>query len=459
MKFPSRRSEGLKRQFIAWIAAGLFVAALLLLHSVAARAQTVAAQAPPSVPSPTTAAPSQGEAPESYQPPSATAAEAVAYSEAQHHVYFVDFAYGLLILILILEFRVAPRYRDWAERATPRRILQAAIFAPLLLLTIDVVSLPISIWQQRLDREFHQSIEGWGAWFLDWLKGEALELILGIFLVWILFAILRRSPKRWWFYFWLASIPILIFILFISAFVLEPLFFEFKPMVQTQPTLAVEIEQLMHHAGLNIPQDRIYEMTASAKLNAVNAYVSGIGASKRVVVWDTTIARMTPPEILFVVGHESGHYVLHHIAKEIAFLAGVLLIFFFIGDRGLRALLARRGGRWAIRGLDDWASLPILLLLFSVLGFLFTPIDNAVSRHFEHQADQFGLELIHGFVPNAPEAAANAFEILGEVNLEEPHPTWIDKIWFDDHPPVDERIRFARTYDPWSQGKSPEFVK
>jgi Zn-dependent protease with chaperone function len=437
---------------------GLLVIALLLLHSAAGRAQTSAGQATSSTTS-STATPSPRAAPESYQPPSAIAAEAIAYSRAQHHVYFVDFFYGLLILILILEFRVAPRYRDWAERATSRRFLQAVLYAPLLLLSIDVVSLPISIWQQRLELEFHQSIESWGAWFLDWLKGEGLGMILGIFLVWILYAILRWSPKRWWFYFWLASIPILIFLLFISPFVLEPLFFQFKPLAQTQPALAADVEQLVHHAGLDIPQSRIYEMTASAKVQSVNAYVSGIGASKRVVVWDTTIARMTPPEILFVVGHESGHYVLHHIPKEIAFLAGVLLLFSFLGDRGLRALLAWRGTRWSVRGLDDWASLPILLLLLSVLGFLFTPIDNAVSRHFEHQADQFGLEAIHGVVPDAPGAAARAFEILGEVNLEEPQPTWIDKIWFDDHPPVDERIRFARSYDPWAEGKSPEFVK
>jgi STE24 endopeptidase len=458
MNFPLRCSRRFRQRSIDWIAAGLLVIALLLLHGAAARAQASAGQATSAATSSTTT-PSPSAAPESYQPPSATAAEAITYSRAQHRVYFVDFFYGLLILVLILEFRVAPRYRDWAERASSRRFLQAVLYAPLLLLSIDVVSLPISIWQQRLELEFHQSIESWGAWLLDWVKGEGLGMILGIFLVWILYAILRWSPKRWWFYFWLASIPILIFLLFISPFVLEPLFFQFKPLAQTQPALAADVEQLVHHAGLDIPQSRIYEMNASTKLNAVNAYVSGIGASKHVVIWDTTIARMTPPEILFVVGHESGHYVLHHIPKEIAFLAGVLLLFFFLGDRGLRALLARRGTRWSIRGLDDWASLPILLLLLSVLGFLFTPIDNAVDRHFEHQADQFGLELIHGVVPDAPAVAARAFEILGEVNLEEPHPTWIDKIWFDDHPPVDERIRFARSYDPWSAGKSPEFVK
>ena len=438
---------------------GLLFAAQLSLLGVTVHAQAGGSQPPSTAASSSTPAPLPSEAPESYQPPPAIAAEATAYGRAQHDLYFFDLAYGFLILLVILECRVAPRYRDWAERATPRRFLQSVLYAPLLLLTIDVVSLPTSIWQQCIDRKFHQSIEGWAAWFLDWLKGEGLSMILAIFLVWILYAVLRRSPRRWWFYFWLASLPILIFLLFISPFVLEPLFFQFTPLAQTQPTLAAEIEQLVHHGGLEIPQSRIYEMTASAKLHSVNAYVTGIGASKRVVVWDTTIARMTPPEILFVVGHEMGHYVLHHIPKGIAFSAGVLLIFFFLGDRCLRALLGWRGGKWSIRAPDDWASLPVLFLLLSFFSFLFTPIDNAVSRYFEHQADQFGLEVIHGIVPDAPAVAARAFEILGEVDLEEPQPSWIDRIWFEDHPSIDERIRFARSYDPWSKGEAPAFVK
>jgi len=459
MKLPLGSPRRLLLRSTWSIAVGLLAAALLLLPVVAGRAQTPAGQSASPAASAASTSPSSSEAPETYQPPAAMASEAIAYSRAQHHLYFVDFAYGLLILIVILEWRVAPRYRDWAERVTQRRFLQSVLYAPLLLLTIDIVSLPTSIWSEYLDREFHQSIEGWGAWLLDWLKGEALGMVLAIFLVWILYAILRRSPRRWWLYFWLASLPILIFLLFISPFLLEPLFFQFKPMSETQPALATEIEQLVHHGGLDIPEGRIYEMTASAKVQSVNAYVAGIGASKRVVVWDTTIARLTPPEILFVVGHEMGHYVLHHIPKGIAISFGVLLIFFVLGDRGLRALLAWRGGKWSIRAPDDWASLPILLLLLSIFGFLFTPIDNAVSRYFEHQADQFGLEAIHGVVPDAPEAAARAFEILGEADLEEPQPSWIDKIWFENHPSIDERIRFARSYDPWSKGEAPRFVK
>jgi len=190
----------------------------------------------------------------------------------------------------------------------------------------------------------------------------------------------------------------------------------------------------------------------------VNAYVTGLGASKRVVVWDTTIAKMTTPQILSVFGHEMGHYVLDHVWKGMVFFAGVLLVFLYLGQRALSRMLARSGKQWGIRGADDWASLPVLLLLFSVFSFLSAPVDNAFSRYLEHQADIYALEVTHGILPDASETAAQAFQILGEIDLEDPAPPPFVKFWLYTHPPLNERIVFARTYDPWSKGESPQFV-
>jgi STE24 endopeptidase len=245
----------------------------------------------------------------------------------------------------------------------------------------------------------------------------------------------------------------------IEPLVIEPLFFKFTPLANSQPQLTERIEQVVRRAGLEIPQSRIFEMNASSKLKSVNAYVSGLGATRRVVVWDTAIQRMSEGEILFVFGHEMGHYVLGHVRDGILFSCGVLLVFLYVAFRVLNSILARWGERWAIRGVDDLASLPVFILLLTGFGFLFTPISNAYSRHLEHQADQFGLEVIHGLVPDAPVVAAHAFQVLGEVDLEEPNPSTAVKIWFYNHPPLDERMRFALTYDPWSQGRAPEFAK
>ena len=435
----------------------LTLAVLMLTSPSLCRAQQVSTQSSDSAT--TVPGSPQIPSPQSYQPPPTIAAAAIALARAEHQLYFADFLCGILVLVLLIRWRVATRFRAWAERAGLNRFLQALIFAPCLFLTIDVLGLPFRMYGHSLGLKFHLSVEGWPAWLLDWLKEETIGIGIAIVCVWIFYAIVRKSPDRWWLYSWLSLLPVLVFFIFVTPVLIEPLFFQYRPLAETQPALTAQIEQLAQHGGLDIPADRIFEMTASAKLNEVNAYVTGIGASKRVVIWDTTIEKMAPPEILFTVGHEMGHYVLNHIWKGLAAAALAILIFLFLSNRALSALLGPAGSRWGIRGSSDLASLPVMMLLLSIFAFLLTPIDNAVSRHFEHQADQFGLEAIHGVVINPSDAAASALETLGEVDLEAPNPTWLEKFWFYDHPPIDERIRFARSYDPWSKGESPEFVK
>jgi len=386
-------------------------------------------------------------------------AQAIAYAHARHELYFLDVAYGLLLLVMMLQLRVAPLFRNWAIDWTDSSFGQILVFAPLVLLTLDVLSLPTAMWEHRLALQYQQSIQGWGSWLTDWVKGEGVEATIGILMVWILYSVIRKSPRRWWFYFWLAAVPLIILGAVIEPLIVEPLFFRFTPLSKTEPALAANIERMTIRAGAPIPQSRIFEMAASAKLKELNAYVTGLAASKRVVVWDTTIQKMTPDEVLFVTGHEMGHYVLNHVRDGIVFACAVLLLFLNLAYRALRWMLARWGETWAIRGPDDLASLPAFILLLTVFGFLFTPISNAYSRHLEHQADQYGLEVIHGLIPDAPVVAAHAFQVLGEVDLEEPNPSPAVKLWFYNHPPLDERMRFAQTYDPWSENHAPEFVK
>jgi STE24 endopeptidase len=405
------------------------------------------------------AAPSLAGQVEGYTLTPSQEAQAIAYAHARHELYFLDVAYGLLLLVLMLQLRVAPAFRDWATSWTESSFGQIVVFAPMLLVTIDVLSLPTAIWEHRLALQYQQSIQDWGSWLTDWAKGEGVEIAIGILMVWILFAVIRKSPRKWWFYFWLAAVPLIILGAVIEPLIVEPLFYKFTPLATSQPHLAERIEEVVARAGLQIPQSRMFEMNASSKRKDVNAYASGLGATKRVVVWDTSIQRLSENEILFVFGHEMGHYVLGHVRDGILFSCAVLLFFLNLAYRVLRWMLARWGETWAIRGPDDLASLPVLILLLTVFGFLFTPISNVYSRHLEHQADQYGLEVIHGLVPDAPVVAAHAFQILGEVDLEEPNPSTAVKFWFYNHPPLDERMRFAQTYDPWSQGRAPEFVK
>jgi Zn-dependent protease with chaperone function len=247
--------------------------------------------------------------------------------------------------------------------------------------------------------------------------------------------------------------------MFIEPLVIEPMFYVFRPLAKTQPALVSKIEEVVARGGLVIPQDRMFEMNASSKLNAVNAYVTGIGVSKRLVVWDTTIQKMTAPEVLFVFGHEMGHYVLGHIWLGIAFAAGGILIGLFVAYHGMTWAIARWGGRWGIRALDDWASLPVLLLGLSILGLFADPVSNYFSRVLEHNADIYGLEVIHGIVPDSAQAAARGFQKLGEISLDDPNPSSFVKFWLYDHPSIRDRVAFAASYDPWTKGGRAKYVR
>jgi STE24 endopeptidase len=394
-----------------------------------------------------------------YAPPPEQYARAKAYSHTHYRHFFINTFYGFLLLLVILRWRFAPAFRNLAEIVSPRRCVQLIIFAPLILLTLAVLGIPSDIWDQSLSRAYGLSVQAWGPWLRDWILNQFLTLIAGTILIAILYAVIRRSPKRWWFYFWLASIPVLLAIFFIQPLVIDPLFFTFKPLATVQPVLLSEMQKVVQRGGMEIPDNRMFVMNASSKETGLNAYVTGFGASKRVVVWDNTIAKATVPETLFVFGHEMGHYVLVHIPKEISIDGAILLFLLYLGYRLSNGMLARWGAQWGIRDVTDWASLPVLLFVITLLAFLATPAFNAVSRHFEHEADRYGLEVIHGIVANPNQVAVRYFQKSGEMNLADPDPSTFDKIWFFDHPTRPERVHFVATYDPWSKGKSPMYVK
>jgi len=371
----------------------------------------------------------------------------------------IGFVYGLIVYWLVLNLKLSARYRDWAEKFSARSFLQSLVFSPALLLTLAILTLPLDIYGEWIEKGFGISVQSWASWAWDWVKAEFIGLVIGTILIWLLYWVIRRSPRRWWFYFWLVALPIGIFLFFIGPWVIDPMFHKFEPLQQKDPALTASLEQLERRVGENIPPDRMFWMGAGEKTTALNAYVTGIGASKRIVVWDTTIAKMSTPQIVFVVGHETGHYALEHIPKGLAFFAVLLLIFFYLGYQSIGRVLSRWGERWALRGLDDWASLPALLLLLSIFGFVANPVSSAFSRHLEHQADQFGLEATHGLTSDSGQVAAQAFQILGEVDLSDPDPNPLAVFLFYSHPTIPERIHFALTYDPWAHGGHGEFVR
>jgi STE24 endopeptidase len=430
-----------------------------------ASAQPRAAQTVPSSPAPSETQPAQSEAP---SPPAKTSEytlphdryeKAVAYSRAAYAMYFASVGINVLALVVLLRLGIAAKFRDWAESVSDRRWVQALVFVPLLVLTVDVVALPLRLYGHVLSLRYEMSVQGWGSWLLDWSKEQLLMVGFALILALILSAIMRRSPRRWWLYFWFAALPVVLFVVFISPWFVDPLFNKFEPLQATHPELVAAIENLTRHASVPILPERMFLMRASEKTNAVDAYVTGLGASKRVVVWDTTIQKATPDETLFIVGHELGHYVLGHIWKGFLFAAALLLIGFYLLFRGLHWALGHWGGEWRIYGPEDWASFAALLLLVEIGMFLAAPVANGFSRMQEHAADVYALEVTHGIILDSSEVGAQAFQVLGEVDLADPNPPEFITFWLYSHPPLGDRLVFAHAYDPWSKGEPPKYIK
>jgi len=371
----------------------------------------------------------------------------------------ISFVYGLAVLWLILHRKMAAKYRDWAERSSSRRFVQSLVFSPLLLLTIAVFTLPLDIYGEMIEKRYGISVQGWASWTWDWIKAEMITLVIGTILIWLLYMVIRRNLGRAWFYFWLMAVPIGVFLFFLGPWVIDPMFHKFEPLQQKNPALTASLERMVQRAGENIAPERMFWMGAGEKTTGLDAYVTGIGASKRMVVFDTTIAKMNNRQIVYGAGHETGHYVLQHIPKGLAFFATLLLLFFYLVHRLIEWVLTRWGAAWGVRGLDDWASLPALLFLLSFLFFVTNPVASAFSRHLEHQADQFGLELTHGLTPDSAQVAAQAFQVLGEVDLDDPDPNPVNVFLYYNHPPISERVSFSLTYNPWEHGGVGEFVK
>jgi STE24 endopeptidase len=380
------------------------------------------------------------------RPASDTYQKAIEYSRARYRLYFASTAYGLAVLAAAIAGGLGPLLRAVAAHVTPTPLFQTAIYTPILLTILAIAGLPTAAWGHRLALRYDQSIQGWTSWLWDWTKSKLLTIGIATFLVAVLYAVMRAAPNRWWLVFWLLSQPILVFLLFLQPLVIAPLFFEFRPLREAAPDLVCDMERIVELARVKISSDRMFEMKASEKLKSVNAYVAGIGASKRVVVWDTTIAKMTKPQTLFIFGHELGHYVLGHIPRTLAVTSAALLLAFFIGQSLLEWAISRQGGAWSIPAVSDLASLPVIIFSLSAAGFLATPLYSAYSRRLEHAADVYGIEITRGVLEKPGATAADAFRRLAEIDLADPAPPRFIRFWLYGHPPIGERIAFAERF-------------
>ncbi len=405
------------------------------------------------------AASQQTQVPDRYSLPPDKLTRATTLYRTELRMFALSTIYSLALLWLLLRFGIAVRFRDSAERISPRFFVQAVIVIPLILLAIRVAELPLSVFWHHTGLVYGLSVQSWPSWFIDWCKGTTIQIFVGTFLCYGVYKLMRRSPRLWWLWIWIISIPLTIFAVWIVPIALDPMFNKFAPLEKTNPALVQQLTRVAQKGGLDIPPSRMFEMKASEKVTTYNAYVTGVGSSKRIVVWDTTEREMTTPETLFIFGHEMGHYVLDHIWKGIAFSTVLTLFGILLARSLLLWSLRRKGDFWGLRAFDDLAGLPLLLLIASILSFVSMPIDSTISRYFEHEADVYGLEVTHGINDNSPEVAATSFQKLGEKSLNYPDPNPLYVFWSYNHPTISDRLKYALRYRPWEQQRPLQYMK
>ncbi len=384
--------------------------------------------------------------------------KAEALARTRHALTFGRVAWDFVVLVLLLALGVAARMRTFAVNLSRNRWTQGYVFFFQLLLAITVLELPWSIFGHHAGLAYGLSVQGWGSWLGDEAKSFAIAYGLGGLGVMLLFFFIRRFPRRWWLAMAVSVMAASLVGVFLVPYVVDPLFNRFEPLSQSNPALVAQLKRVVAKGkGIAIPPERMFLMHASDKVTTMNAYVTGFGASKRIVVWDTSIRKGTPDEILLIFGHEMGHYVLGHVVSGLLLSFAGILVAFFLGFHAFRVLLRRFGPRWGIFGQEDWASVVVLILVFNVLTFLGEPIENAISRADEHAADVYGQEVVHGIVADPQATGQASFQRLGESSYDEPDPSPLVEFWYGSHPPIWLRAAFAKHYNPWAPGETPRY--
>jgi STE24 endopeptidase len=338
------------------------------------------------------------------------------------------------------------RLRNLAARLGRGWFFTIGVYVVMYLGVVFLIDLPLSYYEGYVRMHFYGlSKQTFGKWLGDSVIRLAVSMVVGFALAWVPYLLLARSPKRWWLYTAILSVPFLFAGALIKPIWIDPLFNRFGPM--KDHALEQKILALAGRAG--IEGSRVFEVEKSVDTKAVNAYVTGVFATKRIVLWDTLLAKLETEEVLHVMGHEMGHYVLGHVVKSIILSAGLTLLGLFLVDWAGRLLVARYSARLGFDRLADVASVPLCLMLLEVVILLLSPVALGYSRNQEHEADRFALNLTHD-----NRSGARSFIKLMEENLSNPRPGPIFKFFRSSHPSIGERIDYCNSYHPWLSSAS-----
>jgi len=375
-------------------------------------------------------------------PPLTDTPQARRYNRIRRWLGISDALIGFALLVVLLVTGWTALLRDWSYHLA-RQHYFFAVFLYVLMFTIilKVVSSPFDFYGYRLERAYHLSNQKLDAWLWDELKGWLLGLAFGALFVELIYSIIRMAPVRWWIIAWAVFVGLFLLIMQLAPVVLFPIFYKFEPL--NNDVLRERLTRLGERAGTRVRG--VYEWKLSEKSKKANAALMGIGATRRIILADTLLQNYTDDEIEAILAHELGHHVRRHILKGILTQVAVTFLGFWLTDQVLRYALTHDWFPALDPRLYDFANLPLIILVATVLGFLLMPAMNALSRMHEREADLYAWESIP-----AIEAFVTAMSKLAEQNLAERTPSRFVEWFFESHPSIQKRIAAA---EAWSKSK------
>lgn len=360
------------------------------------------------------------------------------YSKIRNLLFFLSAPLEWLIYLLIMLLGLSRAFKKWGQETTKNKFGQVAIYVIWLSFFTFLLTFPLSYLSYNLSKTYNISTQGFTSWMKDELIDFWISCGIMLVIVLVLYWLINKSRKFWWLFAWMLSIPFTLFIMFVQPVLIDPLYNDFYPLKNKE--LEAKILELASRA--DIPAEHVFEVNMAEKTNALNAYVTGIGANSRIVLWDTTLNRLNDDQILFIMAHEMAHYVEKHLYIGITGYLLLSLVGLYLTSRIMNWAITRYGKDLKVGNIGDIRSLPLFLMILSMLAFASSPLSNFVSRYQETRADRYAIEMT-----DRPEAAITSFQELSRAGLSQVNPPLLVKIFRYGHPTMLERISRLEEYE------------
>ena len=363
-------------------------------------------------------------------PKEARQKEAKRYNKLSRWISISELGLAIIFLMVLL-FGLSHKIRDFSQSVFFSDFLVIFLYLVLVGLIYEIITFPLNLYSGfTLEHKFYLSQQKFLSWFSDHLKSLCISFVLSLFLVETLYFLIKSFPFYWWFLSAFMFILFFIVLAKISPLFILPLFYKFEPLEDED--LKIRLMNLVEKAKSKVIG--VFKWGLSQKTKKANAALVGWGNTRRIILSDTLLENYTADEIETVLAHELGHWVKKHMWKGM----GLQIILSFLGFWVAFRLLNSTSGYFKLKGVDDIAGLPLLILVFSVLSLVFLPWVNLYSRRLETESDLIALELT-----KKPEAFISAMEKLTSQNLAEYQPNRIIHFIFHSHPSPAQRIKLA----------------